>query len=45
MTRFHPSSKSSAAVSAERRLTLLRSMGIAARENDHRIDFHLRSKK
>ena len=35
MTRFQPSSSSSAAVSAERRLTLVRSMGMAARANDH----------
>ena len=45
MTRFQPSSISSAAVSADLRLTRLRSMGMAASANDHSTDFQVRSKK
>jgi hypothetical protein len=45
MARFHPSASKPAAVSADRRLTLVRSMGIAASEKDQRIDFQVLSKK
>ena len=45
MTRLHPSPISSAAVSADLRFTLLRSIGMAASANDHSTDFHVRSKK
>jgi hypothetical protein len=45
MTRFQPSSMSVAAVSAERRFTRWRSMGIAASSSDHKCAFQRRSKK
>ena len=45
MTRFQPSSISSAAVSPDLRLTLLRSMGMVARANDESTAFQVRSKK